>query len=428
MRQGSLALRFGTHIRAPGRALVGAAIFAIAVAAFSRIPLLPNIGSELSLGAGEIGLLTTAFGLGRLATDLPAGRLAEAISPSATLAGAGFVMAASSALLAGSQTMVQALVASALIGVASAISNTTGMYAFATATGAERRGASMAAYTTALLTGQMVGPALGGALGSLFGWRSALAVSAAIGAAVGILCLAWRQRGAAQPLSATRVAASSDDPVAPTTSWAPPPRRELIALAAAPFAAFFGVAGLSQTLIPLIGAGELDYSAGVIGLALGVGAASRFASTWIGGLASDRRSRKIVLVPSLALMALGATALALPPGPLGWGLGIVLIASGSSSISVAAAALADRVAAERLGRELGLFRLVGDLGLLLGPIVAGFLYQEAGPAPAAGASAAVFALSALAATLWVSDSDRDRVERPAASPLDREETGELLIE
>jgi MFS family permease len=420
-------LRFGTHITAPGRALVGAAIFAIAVAAFSRIPLLPDIGSELSLGAGEIGLLTTAFGLGRLATDLPAGRLAEVISPSATLAGAGFAMAASSALLAGSQTMVQALIASALIGVASAISNTTGMYAFATATGADRRGASMAAYTTALLTGQMVGPALGGALGSLLGWRSALAVSAAIGAAVGILCLAWRQRGATQPLAATRVAASADDPVAATTPWAPP-RRELIALAAAPFATFFGVAGLSQTLIPLIGAGELGYSAGVIGLALGVGAASRFASTWIGGLASDRRSRKIVLVPSLGIMALGATALALPPGPLGWGLGIVLIASGSSSISVAAAALADRVPAQRLGRELGLFRLVGDLGLLLGPIVAGFLYQEAGPAPAAGASAAVFALSALAATLWVSDADRDRVERPAASPLDREETGELLIE
>ena len=55
------------------RAVVGAIVFAVAVASFSRIPLLPDIGADLSLGAGEIGLLTTAFGLGRLAMDLPAG-------------------------------------------------------------------------------------------------------------------------------------------------------------------------------------------------------------------------------------------------------------------------------------------------------------------------------------------------------------------
>ena len=61
------------------RAVIGAIVFAVAVAAFSRVPLLPDIGADLSLTAGQVGLLTTAFGLGRLIMDLPAGRLADAI-------------------------------------------------------------------------------------------------------------------------------------------------------------------------------------------------------------------------------------------------------------------------------------------------------------------------------------------------------------
>jgi MFS family permease len=100
-------------------------------------------------------------------------------------------------------------------------------------------------------------------------------------------------------------------------------------------------------------------------------------------------------------MSLGAAVLTLPLTAAAWGAAILLLALGSSGISVAAATLADRVPVEALGRELGLFRLVGDLGLLIGPVVAGFLYQESGPRLAGGTSAAVFAAAALVATLWI---------------------------
>ena len=175
-------------------AVVATIIFAVAVAAFARIPLLPDIGSDLSLTAGEIGLLTTAFGLGRLLTDLPAGRLADAVVPTVGLTGAGLLLALSCAVLASAEAFAVALGASALIGCASALTNTTGMYVFATGADAHRRGASMAIYVTALMSGQMVGPALGGAIGSVAGWRPAIAVSAAIGVGVAAVCgvLWWR--------------------------------------------------------------------------------------------------------------------------------------------------------------------------------------------------------------------------------------------
>jgi MFS family permease len=402
----------------PSTAVVAAIIFAVSLAAFARIPLLPEIGRDLSLTAGEIGLLTTAFGLGRLLTDLPAGRLADAVAPTVGLTGAGLLLMLSCALLAAAGSLGVALAASALIGCASALTNTTGMYVFASAADARRRGASMAIYVTAIMSGQMAGPAIGGALGSLAGWREAIAASAAIGAGVAAVCAALWWRAHAVPPAGARAgrshAATGDPPASPA------PRRELFALALAPFATFFGMAGLTQTLIPLIGDGELDLSASTIGLAIGAGAALRFFSAWVAGVTSDRLSRRIVLVPSLALMAVAGAVLALASSVLTWSASILLLALGSSGVSVAAAAVADRVPAPELGRELGLFRLLGDLGLVVGPLVAGFIYQASGPRLAGLVTAAVFAAAALAAAVWVAETP----------PPGRraEDTGEVLLE
>ncbi|MFL5871106.1 MAG: MFS transporter [Solirubrobacterales bacterium] len=399
------------------RALVGTIVFAVAVAAFSRVPLLPDIGRALSLTAGELGLLTTAFGIGRLVMDLPAGRLAGVVDPAAALAGSGLGLAVACAILAASQTLLEALAGSALIGCASALTNTTGMYAFATATGAERRGASMAIYMTALMSGQMVGPALGGAIGSLAGWREAMAVAAGIGVVVLVCAATW---GRGRPRSSRR----EDRRPHPAAAAAVTPggfasRPELVALAAAPFATFFGIAGMTQTLIPLIGDGQLGLSASAIGLAIGLGAALRFAGAWAAGIASDRWSRKVVLVPSLATMAVGAAVLAISTSGAAWGASIALGALGSSGISAAAAAVADRVPADRLGHELGVFRLLGDVGLVVGPALIGFAYQASGPGLAASLATGVFALAALAAGLWV------RGAPPPPAPA--EGTGELVL-
>ena len=380
-------------------------MFAISAAAFSRIPLLPELGGELSLTAGEIGLLTTGFGLGRLLMDLPAGRLAAAVPPASAFLAAGAGLAVASALLATSGSLAQALIASSLMGSASALTNTTGMYSFATGSGAGRRGASMAMFTTALMLGQMAGPALGGALGAVTGWRPAIAVSGAVGVAVVVVCLTWRRPGARQaavgrPPAARGAGSAAPVPDAPPPAGAPA-RSELIAIAAAPFATFFALAGLTQTLIPLIGDAELGLSPATIGIAIGIGAAARFLGTWVAGVGSDRLSRKVVLVPSLLLMSLGAGVLVVPLTAVVWVAAILLLALGASGITVAAATLADRVPEPELGRELGLFRLIGDLGLLIGPIAAGFLYQESGAGLAGGISAGVFAAAALVAARWI---------------------------
>ena len=119
----------------------------------------------------------------------------------------------------------------------------------------------------------------------------------------------------------------------------------------------------------------------------------------------------------LATMALGALLLALPISTGAWLASIIALAVGSSGISVAAAALADRVEPERLGHELGVFRLLGDLGLLIGPAASAFLYQHSGPRAAALVSACVFALAALVAAVWMRGPGRGESGEPGETVI-----------
>jgi predicted MFS family arabinose efflux permease len=266
------------------------------------------------------------------------------------------------------------------------------------------------------MSGQMVGPAVGGALGSLWDWRVAMAVAGGIGLAVALVCVASGRRE-----RSPRSDADGSPTERPEVASAPPlptSRLELTALAAVPFATFFSIAGLVQTLVPVIGDRELGLASSTIGIAIAAGAAVRFVTAWATGVGSDRLSRKAMLVPSLAVMALGAGALTLPAAGVSWGVAIVLLAAGSSGISVAAAALADRVSAARLGHELGLFRLVGDLGLLAGPVVCGFLYQESGRAAGGAAAAGVLVAATLVALVWLREPERPpRPEDPVQIPI-----------
>lgn len=377
--------------------LAGGVVFAVAVVSFMRAPLLPDIGRDLGITAAAVAMITTAFALGRLVMDLPAGRLADRMAPGRALAGTGVGVALSAALLATAQSLAQALAGVFLLGAASALTNTTGMTLFATSAPRERRGAAMAGFSTALMTGQTLGPALGGALAGLAGWRIAQGFGALIGVGVFAACL----MAPARPASGHR-----PEPTRGSTPHDGLSRAQAAALAAVPFAVFFALSALPQTLLPVIGSSELSLSTATIGLALGAGGVARIAGSAVTGVVSDRVSRKAALVPSLLIMAVAVLLLVPPPGAATWLLAIVLLSLASSGVAVAATIIADRVPPQTVGRRLGGYRFTGDFGLLAGPAVTGLLYEHSGRTAAMLATAAVLGACALAAGLLVSEPTR----------------------
>ena len=422
--------------------LVGFGVLAVSTVAFFRVPLLPSIGRDLSMSAADLSVITTVFATGRLATDIPAGRWADRWSAAPLLGVAALVLAAASGLLAAAGSAWVAFVAAFVLGVASAVANTTGVTFFSESTSAARRGRALAAFSAALLGGQAFGPALGGAFASFGTWRTSQWIAAAMAAVVGaVLFTAGRSvatgsrvrhgdatplpdtavadAGAESPTSAASTAGGEAAPAAPTapsdprsSSW------ERWILYSVPFAMFFTLGAMPQTLVPIIGASSLGLSAATIGLALGIGGGCRLIGALLGGYIADHISRKAALVPGLAAQALGVALLVFDGVVWIWVAAIVIMSLASFGISVAATMLADLHAGRRVGRHLGPFRFVGDVGLIIGPLGAGFLFEHLGQQAAVLAVTAILAACALASGLGLRETRHGRATTADPESID----------
>jgi MFS family permease len=378
--------------------LVAGVVFAVSLAAFSRAPLLPDIGRELALSAGELSFITAGFAVGRLVMDLPAGRVADRHPPQRVLAGAGLALVCGSLWLASAQALWHAVGAAGVLGIASSVTNTTGMTLFSTRAPDARRGSAMATFSMALLSGQTFGPALGGMIASLGTWRTAQVAAAGIGAGVAVVCLVRGRRAAFE------YAPDDEGASSPAESGPPLSPAERFVLAAIPFSVFFALAALPLTLVPVIGADEIGLPASTIGVVLGAGGLARFVGAATTGAVSDRRSRKAALVPGLSVMAAGVALLAVTPTTTTWVAAVLLLSVGSTGVAVAATILGDRTPNRRVGRQLSTFRFAGDLGLLCGPVVTGWLYENAGRADAVLAVAVLLIACALGAAKAITET------------------------
>lgn len=378
--------------------LVGTAVLVLSTTAFFRVPLLPEIGRDLAMSARQLGLITSTFAVGRLVTDLPAGRLLERIRSTSLLATSATVMLIGSVAMSAAGRALVVYAAAFLLGVASAVTNATGMHAFSVAAPRRRRGTSLAVFSTALLAGQALGPLAGGAIAAATSWRTAHATAGGVCLILAIALVGSHVRdGRGARQVQPEKPAEDDGPSAAddggTATWAS--RIQRAALMFVAFAMFFTIGAMPQTLVPLIGAGDLSLPVQWIGAALGVGGACRLIGGFVGGVLADRVSRRAALLPGLVLQAVGVAFVA-GSGVAWWLAGIVVMSLASWSISVAATVLADLAPQGRLGPQLGGFRFVGDIGLILGPLLTTQLYDVSGRAAAAAAVAALL----VAAAVW----------------------------
>ncbi|NNC91424.1 MAG: MFS transporter, partial [Acidimicrobiia bacterium] len=132
---------------------IGLATVVITMAAFFRVPLLPDIGEELSMSAADLGFLTTVFALGRLVTDIPAGRMADRFHVGRMMSNSAMLVGLGSLTLALAPVSLVAYLAAFVLGLGSALTNTTGMTYFSSTATADRRGASVSIFAAGLLVG-----------------------------------------------------------------------------------------------------------------------------------------------------------------------------------------------------------------------------------------------------------------------------------
>lgn len=348
---------------------MGAGLFVITAIAFLRPPLLPDIGRDLGLSALGLGGLGSAFALGRLAADFPAGHLTERVQPGTMMATAAAIVSAGSLAFGLAPLALVAFIAAFALGVGSTWTLTGSMAFFARAPRL-RRGMSMSFFAAALLVGQAVGPAAGGILGAVWDWRVAMVVGAVVVALVVPLFL--RSPGTAPDTH--EEGPGSDGAVTL------PPRRILTVIYLLPAVQFSIGAALVQTLVPLVADEEIGLGTATVGLALGVGGIARLVGAVVSGRVSDTLGRRWALIPGLALQTSGLAVFAMVAGLLAWWVSILALTLGSVAVNVGTTMLADLTERGGLGRQLGAFRFTGDLAFLITPILSGALYEVSGRA------------------------------------------------
>ena len=120
-----------------------------------------------------------------------------------------------------------------------------------------------------------------------------------------------------------------------------------------------------------VSVGTLE-AAGISGLVLGIGVIFSSATTVTAGQLSDGLdNRAVLLLPTFGGMAAGLLVLAAVPTLAGLLLGAALIGSGTGGAGpVLMATLGDVTPGDEVGRMGGVYNIMGDIGLSLGPLLA----------------------------------------------------------
>jgi MFS family permease len=378
-------------------------------------PVLPLYAREFGVDYAGAGLLVSSFAAGRLAFDYVGGALADRVSPR-LLTTAGAVITAVSAFLCARATSFSWLVGYRVIeGVGSAFYVITIMALFARTVGAEQMGKAMGFYQSMILLGVSFGPTIGGIVAEIWGLRAPFYVMAAFGLIVAGLTWAL----VTNEVRAQHEASIARPPLAEVARHVS--SRTFLYILLLTFCVFSVRAGARSNLIPLFGGERGGLGESAIGIILSASAFANFAVLWHAGALLDRRGRQRIVLPALAATALCCFGFAWSPGfanllVVSTGLGIAL----GYLAPAPAAMVADLTSREMLGAVIGVYRMAGDLGLLLGPVTLGALATRFG-FETAFVTAGLFALATLALGVGIPETlgSQPRVARQRSEVLPR---------
>jgi MFS family permease len=143
-------------------------------------------------------------------------------------------------------------------------------------------------------------------------------------------------------------------------------------------ALFFLRSGVRSTLIPLFASLNLGMSEDQIGILLTVAAVVTSVLTFPSGWLSDRVGRKW---PIMSCLFLSALAVVLIPSQTSMGglIPIMALYGFATGLQGSIAAWpADVAPADKLGTAMGVYRVIGDIGMFLGPITVSYIADYTG--------------------------------------------------
>ena len=364
------------------------------IMALSLVSLVVMMGSSMvtpsltlyaqqDLGASEflVGAVIAGFAIGRLVFDMPAGFLADKLGMSKTMIfGLGLLLGAS-ALAGFAQSYWVLLFARILEGIASSIYVSAAIAFVLLSSEVSKRGTSIGNYQSILMIGPIIGPVVGAPIAAIFGYNAPYFAFAAMILVALVIVAFLSYRGRFRTNKTGKV-------VQPGRNANMSVYLNTAAIATFGFA--FLRAGTYTTGLPLFAYGSLELSLFDVGILLTMASLANLVSSFFSGRITQVYGMQKTLF--VAILSSAALVFAIPLSTSTFHLlGIVTllgITSGffGQSIAWAAEQIEEKVkrgsetgvgpglgADSHLMRGIGLNRMIGDLGLVVGPLFVGFL-------------------------------------------------------
>ena len=334
-------------------------------------PVLPNYAHSFGVGYESVGLLISAFSFTRLVADPFVGRFIDRYGER-SMSTLGAVWVGLSSVAAGlAPTFPLLVIFRALGGIGSALFFASLLSFLLRSIPPSRTGRVMSLYYASFNIGFIVGGPLGGVVAHLFGLASPLFIYA--GACLVSAVLFWKTiRNPGRHEHEVRKGGLRKLP------W----NRTFVTVLVVNGVYLWMVGAIFQTLVPLFGTNKttgVGLTLGGVGIGLGIATATELATLYPAGHATDHYGRRAVLIPALGGLAAVTAAFGLVSTPVGFmiAMAVLGVASGYSGVPPAPM-LSDVTPEELKGSAVAVYRFVGDLGFVIGPLVAGWSAQAFG--------------------------------------------------
>jgi len=352
----------------------------------SIVPALALYARSFGVTQSAIGLAIAVYGLARFLVAVPSGRFADRLGRRATLAIGGLLSALGNALCALAPTYATFVAARFVAGAGAAFVLTTGLIVLADISTPGNRGRMMAVYQGVFIFAVGIGPFPGGLLATHWGLAAPFLAHAS--ASLLAAAVAWLAIPETRPAHPAGHHAEEEVPFhAQLRLLTGHPGFLLVSLIA--FVNAVARTGALFNIIPILARDRLALDPDRIGFGLALASIVGLALAYPAGVLVDRHGRKIVIVPA-TLMSGAALLLFLWAPTYPWFLAACAAWSIAMGISGAApsAYAADTAPGGMNAAALSTYRMLADLGYVVGPIALGVAADLAG-ADAALALAAV---------------------------------------
>ena len=336
---------------------------------------IPVYAASLGIAYTAISLITAAAAIGTLVTDVPAGVVLQRIGLRRSML-IGSAMVVTGTLCLAFPLPVEAMVSlRVMAGIGTALWGLSRHAFIAQAIPVSQRGRAIAMFGGINRVGTFGGPILGGFVATGAGIRVSFVAAGVLGFFALVAAIRFI------PHDHGFIVRRKGDVRQRWVIVGKAIREHAADLAAAGVAQLFAqmIRQGRQLLVPLIGAQQLGLSTAEVGAVVTISAVVDMMMFFPAGLVMDRFGRKFASVPSFAIMALGI--LLVPFATSFWtlaGAGVVIGLGnglGSGSMMTLGADLSPPGATAEF---LGVWRLIGDSGAVLGPLAVGIVADQLG--------------------------------------------------